>query len=104
MRERLVAAFVGFTVGVLALLGIPRAYQLADLVHTQEQRKVERSADLAAVLVREKAADERPVTPQLLDAMLHRDEHLEYLAADGTRITSTERTSIRSSSVVSSSR
>jgi signal transduction histidine kinase len=90
MRERLVAAFVAFAVAALALLAIPRAYQTADLVQTQEQRKVDRSADLAVVLVREKLADERPVTPQLLDAMLHVGEHLQYVAADGTRTTSTE--------------
>lgn len=88
MRERLVAAFVGFTLVVLVLFGVPRAYQLGDLVEAQEQRKVERSADLAAVVVREKAADDQPVTPALLDDLLHEGEHLEYVAADGTTLTS----------------
>lgn len=88
MRERLVAAFVGFTLVVLVLFGVPRAYQLGDLVQAQEQRKVERSADLAAVVVREKVADDQPVTPALLDDLLHEGEHLEYVAADGTTLTS----------------
>lgn len=100
MRERLVAAFVGFTVGILLLVGIPRSYQIADLVQTQEQRKVERSADLAAVLVREQVADGRPVTPQLLDALLHEEEHLEYVAADGTRISSTLGQAVRDDDLV----
>lgn len=89
MRERLVTAFVGFTIAVLALFGVPRAYQVADLVQTQEQRKVDRSADLVAVLVREKLADDRPVTPELLDATLHEGEHVEYVAPDGSRTGST---------------
>ncbi len=88
MRERLVAAFVGFTLVVLVLFGVPRAYQLGDLVEAQEQRKVARSADLAAVVVREKVADDQPVTPALLDDLLHEGEHLEYVAADGTTLTS----------------
>ena len=60
MRERLVAAFVGLTL-VVGLYGVPRAYLLGDLVETQEQRKVERSADLIAVRSpSEQAAADRP--------------------------------------------
>lgn len=88
MRERLVAAFVGSTLVVLALFGVPRAYQVADLVHDQEVGEVERSADLAALLVAEKVADDRPVTPELLDAVVHEAEHLTYMAADGSTVAS----------------
>ena len=43
MRERLVAAFVGLTVLVVALYGIPRAYFLADLVR---EKKITGISDL----------------------------------------------------------
>ena len=89
MRERLVAALVGSTLLVLVLFGVPRAYQVGELVQAQELREVERSADLAAVVVREKVADDQPVTPELLDDLTHEQEHLEYVAADGARVAST---------------
>ena len=50
MRERLVAALVGMTIAMIAMYGIPRAYLLADLVTTQENHKVERSADGTPVI------------------------------------------------------
>ena len=90
MRERLVAAFVGSTLLVLVLFGVPRAYQLGDLVQAQEVHEVERAADLAAVVVQGKVADDQPVTPALLDDLLQRGERLEYTAADGTTVTSAE--------------
>ncbi|GAA3660341.1 HAMP domain-containing sensor histidine kinase [Nocardioides ginsengisoli] len=37
MRERLVIAFVGLTLAVIGLYGVPRAYFLADLVRSQER-------------------------------------------------------------------
>ncbi len=46
MRERLVAAFVGLTVLVVALYGVPRAYFLADLLRSEEQDRVDRTADV----------------------------------------------------------
>ena len=84
MRERLVAALVGMTVAVVALYGIPRAYLLADLVNTQETRKVERSVDLFAALVTERRARAAPVTEEFLEPLLHEAEGVEVQGADGS--------------------
>lgn len=48
MRERLIAAFVGLAVAVVALYGVPRAYIVADQALESEQRKIERSTELLA--------------------------------------------------------
>ena len=77
MRERLVAAFVGLTVLVVALYGIPRAYFLADLVRSHEQTRVDRTADVLALVLDERVADARPVTSAYLDS----------IAADGEWLT-----------------
>ncbi|GAA3812056.1 histidine kinase dimerization/phospho-acceptor domain-containing protein [Nocardioides panacisoli] len=76
MRERLVAAFVGLTVVVVALFGIPRAYYVADLVRSQEQARVDRTADLVAAVVDEREADGRPVDPAFLDALTRSGESI----------------------------
>lgn len=88
MRERLVAALVGSTLAVLVLFGVPRAYQVGELVRDDEQRTVQRATDLAAVVVREEVADGEEVTVDLLDEMVRGDEQITYVAADGTRATS----------------
>lgn len=87
MRDRLVLALVGITMAVIALYGLPRAYLLADLVQSQEERKIERSADLIADLVVERAAGSRPVGERFLDRLLNEAEYVEYVAPDGTRVT-----------------
>ncbi len=84
MRERLVAALVGMTIAVIALYGIPRAYLLADLVQQQEERKVERSVDLLAVIVAERSHDRAPVTEGYLSRLLNAAEGIRYVAPDGT--------------------
>ncbi len=83
MRERLVVVLVGLTVAVIALYGVPRAYVLADLVHRQEQRKVERSADIAAHLVDVAVRNDVAVTPALLEGTLHDQEGVVVEPADG---------------------
>jgi signal transduction histidine kinase len=84
VRERLVAALVGITVAVIAMYGVPRAYLLADLVETQETRKLERSADLLSVLMRERTEDGEPVTEEFLDGLLNEAEGIRFVTADGT--------------------
>lgn len=84
MRDRLVAAQVGMTITMIALYGIPHAYLLADLVTTQENQKVERSADLLAVVVSERTNAASPVTASFLDGFLSDGEGIEYVAADDT--------------------
>jgi len=80
MRERLVIALVGMTVAVIALYGIPRAYFLADLVHDQEQHRVERVADLVAGTLAERHHAGRPVTQEFLRTLVGEGE--------GVRLTS----------------
>ena len=86
MRDRLLAAFVTLTVLVVALYGIPRAYQVAGMVRAQEERKIERSVDLVAVVLAEHLADGDEVTEEFLEPMLNRAETLRYVAPDGTEI------------------
>lgn len=84
MRERLVAALVGMTVAVIALYGIPRAYLLADFVHQNETRKIERSVALMAVLVQARTDNEAPVTEDYLLPLLKEAEGIRYVGPDGT--------------------
>lgn len=90
MRERLVAALVGMTIAVIALYGVPRAYFLADLVKHQETRKVERSADLLAVVVAEREQDSAAVDEEFLEKLLNEAEAVEYVREDGTVVTAGE--------------
>ncbi len=76
MRERLVAAFAGVTVLVVALFGVPRAYLLGDLVRADEQARVDRTADVLADLLVERVADGRAVTPAYLDSLAAPGERL----------------------------
>ncbi|WP_052436438.1 sensor histidine kinase [Georgenia sp. SUBG003] len=84
MRDRLLAAFVTLTVLVVALYGIPRAYQVAGMVREQEHRKIERSVDLVAVVLAEHLAEGDEVTEEYLTPMLNAAETLSYVAPDGT--------------------
>jgi signal transduction histidine kinase len=83
MRDRLLAAFITLTVLVVALYGIPRAYQLANLVQQQEERKIERSVDLVAVVLSEHLAEGEEVTEDFLTPMLNQAETLRYVAPNG---------------------
>jgi signal transduction histidine kinase len=85
MRERLIIAFVAMAVGIIALYGIPRAYIVADLIQTNEDRRVVRAADFLSVLVAEREAHAE-VTEEFLGTVLHPGEHVTYVAADGTSI------------------
>lgn len=78
MRRRLVAAFVGLAVAVIVLFGIPRGYVVAQLVESERQASVDRSADVAAFLVSDAAQDGDPVTADMLSDALGEGERLEY--------------------------
>jgi len=84
MRDRLVTVLVGMAITMVALYGIPRAYQVADLVTTQENRRVERSADLLTVVIVERTGAPEPVTASFLEGLLEEGESLEYVAVDDT--------------------
>lgn len=90
MRDRLVAVLVGMAIAITALYGVPRAYQLADLVTSQETHKVERSADLLAVVVAERTKAASPVTPSFLAGLLNEGEGIEYVAADESVVRASE--------------
>ncbi|MEW1952849.1 HAMP domain-containing sensor histidine kinase [Terrabacter sp. NPDC080008] len=89
MRERLVAAFVGLTVVVVALFGVPRAYMVADMVRGQEQSKVDRVADLAEVVVEQQVAGGRPVTVDGLNRLTAAGEQVS-VEVDGRSVVSTD--------------
>lgn len=83
MRDRLVAALVGMTIGMILLYAVPRAYVIADLVGDQEQGKVEHSADLIAVIVAEREKNDEPVGESLLTSLMASDAGIRYVDADG---------------------
>ncbi len=85
MRERLVAAFVCLAVALVALYAIPRSYIIADDIRATEIRKIERSADLLAVLLPERARNEA-VTEEFLAGLINQAERIEYVRADGSVI------------------
>lgn len=87
MRERLIAAFVGLAVVVVALYGVPRAYIVADQVVASEQRKIERSVDLLAMLLPD-AADDVPVSDSYVAGLLQVGERIEYRDPDGAVLAS----------------
>jgi hypothetical protein len=78
MRNRLVAAFVGLTVLVISLYAAVRAYNVADLVHDQEQQELEQTADQMVVLLTELERADRPVTTGLLERSLQEGDWMEY--------------------------
>ncbi|KGN42285.1 HAMP domain-containing sensor histidine kinase [Knoellia aerolata] len=100
MRERLVAALVGMTIAMIAMYGIPRAYLLADLVTTQENRTVERSADLLTVVIAERSTAATPVTSAFLESLLGEGEGIEYVAPDDTVVVAGEQTTGSSDDIV----
>lgn len=85
MRERLIIAFVAMAVGIIALYGIPRAYIVADLIQTNEDRRVVRATDFMSVLIAEREAH-ADVTEEFLGTVLQPGEHVTYVAADGTSV------------------
>lgn len=93
MRDRLVAVLVGMAVAMVALYGVPRAYLLADLVTTQEQLKVERSANLLSVVITERNRAASPVTSSFLADLLNAGESIKYVAADRSVVRAGEQAS-----------
>lgn len=85
MGRRLVIAFVALAVSIIALYGIPRAYVIADLIQTSEERRVVRLADFLAVLIAEREND-GAVTEDFLEPLLQEGEHILYVTADGTEV------------------
>ncbi|GAB3518172.1 sensor histidine kinase [Arthrobacter monumenti] len=87
MRERLIAAFAGLAVIVVALYGVPRAYIVADQVLESERSKIERSAELLVNLLPKLAANGEISDSDLAD-LVQDSERIEYRDADGDVIAS----------------
>ncbi|TNM38282.1 HAMP domain-containing histidine kinase [Nocardioides albidus] len=83
MRERLVIAFVGLTVAVIGLYGIPRAYFVADLVRDQERASLTATAAVLAALVEERTADGGEVDEDLLRTGLRAADRVELERGSG---------------------
>ncbi|WP_323960556.1 HAMP domain-containing protein [Arthrobacter sp. JZ12] len=77
MRERLIAAFVGLAIVVVALYGVPRAYVVADQALQFEQQKIERAADLLAVTLPD-VAESRGITVSYLQTLLQEGDRVSY--------------------------
>ncbi|WP_309072819.1 HAMP domain-containing sensor histidine kinase [Arthrobacter sp.] len=77
MRERLIAAFVGLAVAVVALYGVPRAYIVADQALESEQRKIERSTELLAGVLPDLTAG-GTISDTYLAGLLQPGERIEY--------------------------
>ncbi len=83
MRDRLVVALVSVTLAVVAVFLVERAYTTSALIHEQEQRKIERSAQVIASLL---GTREAPVTSDLLRTAIFADEHVVYTAPSGEEV------------------
>jgi len=83
MRDRLLVAFVALTFGVVAVFLVERGYATAEVIHDQEERKVERSAAVVAGLV---GASRVEVTEELLGSVLFDGEHAVYVDGAGRSV------------------
>jgi signal transduction histidine kinase len=83
MRNRLVAAFVGLTLAVIALYGVPRAFFVVDRVQSDTQARVDRAAGYVAATVEAALADGGEVNDELLARGVEDGERVEYTSADG---------------------
>lgn len=82
MRERLVIAFVGLTLAIIGLYGVPRAYFLADLVRDEETTSLESAATMLAALVEERTAAGGDVDVELIENGLSVADSVEYVRED----------------------
>lgn len=83
MRERLVVTLVGMTVAVIALLGVPRAYETADLITDREREAVGRTVQLAATAVEARRESGAPVDSGFLRSLAGDDERITVTGPDG---------------------
>lgn len=83
MRERLVLAFVGLTLAVIGLYGIPRAYFLADLVRDQQSDALTAAAVSLDAVVTERLDNGGEVDEELLVNGLVGADRVRYQSAEG---------------------
>lgn len=85
MRDRLLLAFASLTLAVIAAFLVLRGHATSELVHAQEQRKAERSAETMAGLI----GFGPEVTGERLARVLHTGEQVVYVDPDGRRVEAT---------------
>ena len=68
------AAFIGLAVLIVAFYGIPRAYLLADLVRSQQQHRIDRTAEVIAVAIDDRVTFGGVVDRPFLDELSGDDE------------------------------
>ena len=83
MRDRLLLAFASLTLAVIAVFMVLRGHATSELVHAEEQRKVERSAETMAGLIGVAGAE---VTGERLAKVLHEGEQVVYVDGAGRRV------------------
>ncbi|HSE10368.1 MAG TPA: HAMP domain-containing sensor histidine kinase [Nocardioidaceae bacterium] len=83
MRDRLLFSLVALTFGIVAVFLVERAYALADVVHAQEEHKVERSAEVFAGMLGDSGGQ---VSESLLRSALFVGEHAVYVDEAGRRV------------------
>jgi len=86
VRERLVIAFVGLTVAVIGLYGVPRAYFLADLVQDDAHTALTGTAAGLRTGAEERIEHDEPVDKELLRSALEVADRVEYVSQDGQQI------------------
>lgn len=86
MRERLVLAFVGLTLAVIGLYGIPRAYFVADLVREQEHSRLDATATALQELFDEHTSEHGTVDEKMLAVGLAAADRVELTPARGEPI------------------
>lgn len=104
MRNRLVLAFVGLTVAILALYAVPRAFYINARVHNNQQALVDRAADYAGAVIDRAHAQGHPVDASLLSGTMGNGERLEYVSTIGARIVIPEGASVQDGDLTSSTR
>jgi signal transduction histidine kinase len=86
MRRRLVAAFVGLATALIVLFGVPRGIVVAQLVESERQALLDKSAEVAGLVVADATEDGRAVTPETFDGLLDEEEVLELRTTDGSSV------------------
>jgi signal transduction histidine kinase len=84
MRRRLIAALAGVAILTLLLYAAPRAFMIAGLVRQQEERALDRSADLVARTVNLRLDAGEAVDDVLLGELVRGSEEILVRFGDGT--------------------
>jgi signal transduction histidine kinase len=84
MRRRLIAALVGVAVVTLLLYAAPRAFMIAGLVRHQEERALDRSADLVAQTINLRLEEGEAVHVGTISDLVRAGEELTVELGDGT--------------------